>query len=88
MKEIATEGNVAYGSYEISLAAKEGAIEKLVLDANLLRTENTEENEKWEEIVDDVNTSGGDVIQASVDHDSGKQLLGLGGALALLRWKN
>ena len=88
LKEIATEGNVAYGSYEISLAAKEGAIEKLVLDANLLRTENTEENEKWEGIVDDVNTSGGVVIQASVDHDSGKQLLGLGGALALLRWKN
>jgi stalled ribosome rescue protein Dom34 len=27
------------------------------------------------------------VIQASVDHDAGQQLIGMGGALALLRWK-
>ena len=88
LKEIAVDGNVAYGSFEISLAAKEGAIETLVIDANLLRTENKEEDERWEVIVDEINNSGGEIVQASVDHDSGKQLLGLGGAMALLRWKN
>ena len=27
------------------------------------------------------------IIQASTDHDAGQQLLGMGGAIALLRWK-
>ena len=41
----------------------------------------------WNEISNSVETSGGKVIQASVDHDSGQQLIGMGGAIALLRWK-
>lgn len=88
LKEIAKNGNIAYGVKEISDAAHEGAIETLVVDANLLRSDDKEEGKIWEEIVEEVNKSGGEVVQGSVDHDSGKQLLGLGGALALLRWKN
>ena len=42
---------------------------------------------RWEQIGKEIKSSRGEVIQASVDHDAGQQLLGLGGAIALLRWK-
>ena len=30
--------------------------------------------------------NGGQVVQASADHDAGEELMGLGGAIGLLRW--
>ena len=41
----------------------------------------------WSSIAEVVEASGGRVIQASTEHDAGKQLEGMGGAIALLRWK-
>ena len=38
-------------------------------------------------VADAVESSGGKIIQASTDHDAGQQLHGIGGAIAILRWK-
>ena len=62
-----------------------GAIDTLVIDASLLRSGDGKSD--WESIVGQVESSRGTVIQASVDHDAGQQLVGMGGAIALLRWK-
>ena len=85
MTRMSTEGAVAFGSVQISEAASIGAIDTLVIDASLLRTGDGKSD--WESIVSQVESSRGSVIQASVDHDAGQQLVGMGGAIALLRWK-
>ena len=85
MTRMSTEGAVAFGSVPISEAASIGAIDTLVIDASLLRTGDGKSD--WESIVSQVESSRCSVIQASVDHDAGQQLVGMGGAIALLRWK-
>ena len=40
----------------------------------------------WTDAASQVRASGGEVIQASSEHDAGEQLMGLGGAIGLLRW--
>ena len=87
LKRISTGGAVSYGPAEIADAAKQGAVETLVIEASMLRSEDSELRERWTGIASTVESSGGSLIQASVDHDSGQQLLGFGGAIALLRWK-
>ena len=78
------EGAVAYGIKEIQMSAEQGAVECLVIEASLLREK--DQTVKWGLISDAVTAGGGTIIQASVDHDAGKQLMGFGGAFALLRW--
>ena len=87
LKRISTNGAVAYGVQFISEAADSGAIDTLAVDANLIRSQETEVRENWELILQKVELSKGSVIQVSQEHDSAQQLLGLGGAIALLRWK-
>ena len=87
LKRISTTGAVAYGPASIETAAEQGAIETLIIEASMLRGANESPTTGWNAISNSVETSGGKVIQASVDHDSGQQLIGLGGAIALLRWK-
>ncbi|MBS65765.1 MAG: hypothetical protein CMA93_05535, partial [Euryarchaeota archaeon] len=87
LKRISTNGAVAYGSASIEAAAEQGAIETLVIEASMLRGGEESSMASWNAISNSVETSGGKVIQASVDHDSGQQLIGMGGAIALLRWK-
>ena len=86
LKRASTEGAVAYGMSAIAEAAEQGAIEPLTIDAAMLRSTG-KDSVKWEKIANEVMGSGGGVLQASVDHDAGQQLLGMGGAMALLRWK-
>lgn len=87
LSRISTGGAVLYGRAAITDAAEQGAVESLVLDAGLLRSDDKQVRTEWESIVSAVETTRGEVIQASVDHDAGQQLIGMGGALALLRWK-
>ena len=86
LKRISTNGAVAYGPASIEAAADQGAIETLIIEASMLRGEGESPITGWNAISNSVESSGGKVIQASVDHDSGQQLIGLGGAIALLRW--
>lgn len=88
LSRIGTEGAVAYGALEILDAAEQGAIETLMIIADLLRDENQLcVDRTWSKISELVLSSGGEVEQSSKDHDAGAQLLGLGGVIALLRWK-
>ena len=68
-------------------AADAGAVDILAIDASLLRSLDQTIRNFWESVSQKIETSKGDVIQVSQDHDSAQQLLGLGGAIALLRWK-
>jgi len=85
LKRVSMDGAVTYGREMVSDATSQGAVETLVIEAGLLRA--GEGASVWESIAEAVEASGGNVIQASTEHDSGKQLEGMGGAIALLRWK-
>ena len=87
LKRISTNGAVAFGMNFISEAADSGAIETLAIDANLIRSQDAEVRGNWESILQITELSKGIIIQVSQEHDSAQQLLGLGGAIALLRWK-
>ncbi|MBT5184885.1 MAG: pelota family protein [Euryarchaeota archaeon] len=80
-KRISTNGAVAYGREMIEKSLNEGAIETLLVSADLLRESD------WEEIVGNLSDIGAKLVQCSTDHDAGQQLLGMGGAVALLRFK-
>jgi len=85
LKRVSMDGAVTYGRGMVSDATSQGAVETLVIEAGLLRS--GEGASAWESIAEAVEASGGNVIQASTEHDAGKQLEGMGGAMALLRWK-
>ena len=80
-KRISTDGAVAYGRESIIKALEEGAIETLLVSADLLRKDD------WESVVNGLSDIGANLIQCSTDHDAGEQLQGMGGAVALLRFK-
>ena len=67
---------------------EEGAIETLLVAIDLLRNEETEVDgvmlSNWIRGLDDI---GGKLVQCSTEHDAGEQLMGLGGVVALLRYK-
>ncbi len=85
LKRVSMDGAVTYGMGMVSDAASQGAVETLVIEAGLLRSGDGRSD--WESVSEAVEGSGGKVIQASTEHDAGKQLEGMGGAIALLRWK-
>jgi protein pelota len=87
LKRISTEGSVTYGIDSVADAAQQGAVETLVIVASMLRSSDDSSRVRWEVIASQVEASRGSVIQSSIDHDAGQQLVGLGGAIALLRWK-
>ena len=87
LRRVSVNGPVTYGLVPISGAASQGAVESLIIDASLLRRGDESSQKKWEDICSEIRSSRGTIIQASTDHDAGQQLLGMGGAIALLRWK-
>lgn len=82
MGEIAKEGLAAYGKSEVERAASLGAVEKLLIADEMLRARNTIEG-----LLERVRKTRGKVIVVSTEHDAGRQLKGLGGIAALLRFK-
>ena len=85
---ISSNGAVAYGQKDLARAMEEGAIETLLVAIDLLRDEETEVDgvmlSAWIRGLDDI---GGKLVQCSTEHDAGEQLMGLGGVVALLRYK-
>ena len=80
-KRISTNGAVSYGKNMIQKSLEEGAIETLLITADLVRSE------EWESIIKGLSEIGAALVQCSTDHDAGEQLSGIGGAVALLRFK-
>jgi protein pelota len=86
-ERLATNGAVAYGTEFLMKAMNEGAIETLLISAELLREENELIGKQtWMEWVNGLSDIGAELVQCSTDHDAGQQLLGLGGVVALLRY--
>jgi protein pelota len=79
---IAIDGPVAYGKEMLNKALEEGAVETLLISAEVLR-----DDDFWGEYAKKLDVIGAKLIQCSTDHDSGQQLLGMGGAIALLRFR-
>ena len=88
MKEIAPEGNSAYGIKESDEAATVGAVRTLLITDGLIM--DSRQSGKYidiERIMKSVERASGDVHIVSSDHDAGKRLDGLGGIGAILRYK-
>lgn len=85
-RRISTDGPVAYGKRDIFESIHEGAVETLLISADLLRETENNASGVWEDAVKTLKGFGGEVVQCSTDHDAGDQLRGLGGAVALLRY--
>ena len=83
-QRISTNGAVAYGRTEIEQATQEGAVDTLLIGADVLR--GADEGASWTAIAEAVEKFSGTVVQCSVDHDAGEQLMGYGGAVALLHY--
>ncbi|MBQ70712.1 MAG: hypothetical protein CMA65_04395 [Euryarchaeota archaeon] len=87
-KRLSTNGAVAYGSHDLVRAMNEGAIDTLLISADLLRNDDSNiDGTSWEEWASQLKSLGGTLVQCSTDHDDGDQLLGMGGAIALLRYR-
>lgn len=85
---LSTKGAVAYGQQELLQALEEGAIETALITADLLRDENEKIGDmSWLKWAEGLEAIGAELVQCSTDHDSGQQLLGMGGAIALLRYR-
>lgn len=89
-RRIKEEGAVTYGPESVQEAVDYGAVEELLILDERLREERGNRGE-WSIDVDDLITSveqqGGDVTVLSGEYDPGRQLDGLGGIAALLRYR-
>ena len=87
-KRMSTNGAVTYGETDLRKAVEEGAVETLLISADVLRQPDaTCDGLPWADLASTVEQFSGQVVQCSADHDAGEQLLGFGGAVALLRYK-
>lgn len=83
LEGIAKEGAVTYGLSEIENAVSTSAIETLLVIDKFIRGS----NKQMEQVLENTEASGGNVVIVSTVHDAGKQLEALGGIAALLRYK-
>ncbi|MEM3421105.1 MAG: mRNA surveillance protein pelota [Candidatus Hadarchaeum sp.] len=83
MGEITKEGLATYGKNEVERAVAAGAVERLLVADELLRS-NREDISK---ILENARKTRSEVIVISTEHDAGKQLTALGGIAAFLRFK-
>ena len=79
-------GKTAYGWTEINRAVQFGAVETLLVLDKLFREAEPEQRRKMETIMRQVEKQAGTVEIFSAEHQAGKQLEGLGGIAALLRF--
>jgi len=87
---IADGAKVAYGPKEVARAAEYGAIERLLVLDERLRTERSDDGD-WavdvDGIIETTERKGGEVTVFSGEFDPGRQLANLGGIAALLRYR-
>lgn len=81
LEEIGKSSNlITYGKSDVENAANAGAIQNLLVIDNLVR------DEEIENLMNLVESTGGNVMVVSSEHDGGKQLQALGGIAGLLRY--
>ncbi|AEH06189.1 mRNA surveillance protein pelota [Methanothermococcus okinawensis] len=82
LEEISKRGLAVYGFDDVKNALNYSAIETLLITDEFLR----KNRKKMENIVNSVENIGGKTVIISTEHDAGKQLKGLGGIGAILRF--
>ncbi len=78
---------VAVGFDEISKASEQGAVKELFLVDLLIRGSPKEYKLKIEQIIMNIENSGGKVYILSSEHSTGQQIVDLGSLIAILRYK-
>ena len=78
---------ISIGVNEVSKASKKGAIEELFLADILIRGTSKEKKLQIEEILTNVENSGGKFHILSSEHPTGQQIIDLGEIVAILRYK-
>ncbi|MBN2367631.1 mRNA surveillance protein pelota [Candidatus Woesearchaeota archaeon] len=88
LKEISQQGKSEYGLEQIKKAVDAGAVsELLVTDGFIQKKRQEEQFEDIERLMKSVESAQGKVHIVSSEHEGGKELDGLGGIGALLRYK-
>ncbi len=77
---------VAYGNEAVQKAVLHGAVDKLLITDEKLRTANTEEREKYDELLRQSEHMGGKTHIISTLHMAGERLRAFGGIAAILRF--
>ncbi|WP_340820459.1 mRNA surveillance protein pelota [Methanolobus sp. WCC4] len=85
LKEISTDGKVAYGLEEVKIALDYGSIDTLLVADELLRVER--EKGSIDSFLRNVENNQGKIVVFSTIFEPGQKLLALGGIAALLRFK-
>ena len=80
-------GKIAYGWDDIVRAVQFGAVETLLVLDKLFREAQPEFRRELENIMRQIEKQAGSLEIFSADHEAGKQLEGLGGLVALLRFR-
>jgi len=90
LRRVKTEGAAAYGPEATARAAEYGAVETLLVLDERLRAERAGSGE-WpidvDDVIEAVEHQGGEVTVLTSGGDAGRQLDGLGGIAALLRYR-
>lgn len=82
----ANQGKVTYGQMDVENAINIGAVKLLLVADELLRKERDEERKSIEDLMRKVEKIGGRIMIINTKFEAGKQLVGLGGLAALLRY--
>ncbi|MEJ2251739.1 MAG: mRNA surveillance protein pelota [Candidatus Lokiarchaeota archaeon] len=78
---------IAIGFEEVPQAAQMGAVEELLVADTLIRGASKDTRLKIEEIINNVENTGGNVMILSSDHPAGERLVDLGSLVGILRFK-
>lgn len=88
IQSIATNGAFAYGFVDVKNAADAGAVETLLVSDSLIKKLREDGDfQKLDDIMKSVDDKKGNVVLISGKHNAGKQLEGMGGLAALLRYR-
>tara|TARA_Y100000310_G_scaffold342247_1_gene444585 strand:+ start:3527 stop:4591 length:1065 start_codon:yes stop_codon:yes gene_type:complete len=86
--EISKNNLASYGLKETKNASDAGAVKLLLITDNFIHKKRMEDKyETIEMIMKTVDSTKGDILIVSSDHEAGKKLDGLGGIAAILRYK-
>ncbi len=88
LQEISKNRNAAYGIKETALAVEAGAVQTLLITDSFIQKKREEgKYEEIEKIMKLADKMKGEIHIISSEHDGGKELNGLGGIAAILRYK-
>ncbi|HIJ98888.1 TPA: mRNA surveillance protein pelota [archaeon] len=80
-------GLAVYGLKNVEYAMNLGAIKTLLISNSTLKKSKIEKNKQIDELLKNIYDMRGEILIVSNEHDLGKQLEGIGGLAALLRFR-